>query len=84
MNSKTFKQVDLSFFEHVQEERFSNVDDVEGTLTFHDVSFSFSYLEEEKELTLELTTLPATFNGDEDRAWELITGFMQAHGGVEK
>lgn len=82
MNTKTFTNLDPSFFEHLQEERFSNVDDVEGVLTFHDVTFSFTYNEEE--LTVTLVTLPATFNGDELRAWELIKDFVVVHGGVEK
>lgn len=84
VQTKTFKNLNVSFFTYLQEERFSNVDDVEGTLTFHDVLFYFTWSEETKELTLELNTLPATFSGDEELAWELIAGFITAHGGVEQ
>jgi len=79
MESKTFLNIKDHFFERLQEENASGLDEVEGRLLFHDVVFHFWWAD--NQLTLELAVLPATFSGDEERAWDLVEDFIKSNGG---
>ena len=83
-NFKIFAGVQESFFVRLQEENASGLDDVEGRLFFHDMELSFVWEAHTRNLVLKLVDLPSTFSGDVERAWELITSFIAACGGVEK